>query len=1003
MKKIISATFTVFASAGLMFAATNDLTSLIQKGLFEEEANHNLAAAMRAYQAAVDGFDKDRQLDATAVFRLGECWRKLGKTNEANLQYQRVLREFPDQTNLTKLCSEYLGGASATVPSEAAPDVKAQEIETAYNNLKVKWALIEGELAMVTNMSRTDMENYFTTVKPDDALKAFEVASASAEADLNQITKSGFGPQSGEVLARKSNLDLYKREAAERVDALVRMLQLEADLLNQQSVSLRSLPNQSNLSAPVVAASTIPAPSAEDEEVRKIKEMIKNSPDLINGPGPDGGMTPLQMAVSDGNVTAAELLLANGAETGGTSRSIITTPLGMAADRGNKAMLELLLAKGADVNAADRGNSEQTPLHHAAAKGFKTVVEFLLAHKADVNARDRDSSTPLHVAARSGFRSVAELLITNQADVNARNKQASETPLFAAVAGNHLDLVQLLLANKAEVNAADKQGDAPLLEAVRRNQPEMAQILLAHKADVNTRNNQGWSPLFDAVNNNRTELVQLLLAGKADVNAAFKPGVTSLLLACSKSDIDLGLVKSLLQNGADTQAHIPDDGNSYNNISPGRHALDIALQTGRTNVLELLLASHADPNATSPWSAKTYSPMPPLIWTEMAMNNYPNAAESFKILLDHGADPDLADYNGKTPMILAVREGKIELIQELLDHHADVNKPDNDGKPPLAYVPTDNPQGPPGMGWQPGLPLQPAVIPGMATTPRGAVGPGADHQPVGATIKALLLKAGANEDFQRLGRIFITQKGTGSIGREIFRKDADSLNHYTLLELVAEVYQGSGKGAIAFPDLAHVIINRLKTGGAKEEIAVNLDEILSSGDCAKDPSLEWGDIVQIAQLDHLVNEDWSFSDEMRTNLANCLARKVEIIVKGQTTNLKLISPIATSYARFKAQAIGGHWMDNKSTIEYQMGEGRARFNAPSNPPTPALETFYLKSVVHQANVLLLSSDLTRAKVTRNGAPMTFNLEPASTPDFFWLRDGDIIEIPERDADAPATK
>jgi hypothetical protein len=91
-------------------------------------------------------------------------------------------------------------------------------------------------------------------------------------------------------------------------------------------------------------------------------------------------------------------------------------------------------------------------------------------------------------------------------------------------------------------------------------------------------------------------------------------------------------------------------------------------------------------------------------------------------------------------------------------------------------------------------------------------------------------------------------------------------------------------------------------------------------------------------------------------------------------------------------------------------------------------------VVHEANVLLLSSDLSRVKVTRHGAAMVFDLEaPAARPGgggggafgspvsilngrmpggfstlnedthAFWLRDGDIIEIPERDPKAPQIK
>src|SRR5512143_1139174 len=84
-------------------AATNNLTSLLQQGLFEEEANRNLDAAIASYQSLATQFDKDRQVAATAVFRLGECYRKLGKTNEAVLQYERIIREFPDQQTLATL------------------------------------------------------------------------------------------------------------------------------------------------------------------------------------------------------------------------------------------------------------------------------------------------------------------------------------------------------------------------------------------------------------------------------------------------------------------------------------------------------------------------------------------------------------------------------------------------------------------------------------------------------------------------------------------------------------------------------------------------------------------------------------------------------------------------------------------------------------------------------------------------------------------------------------
>src|SRR5580698_6719341 len=81
-------------------AQTNDLTSLLQQGLLEEQANRNLDAAIADYQSLATQYDKNRQVAATAIFRLGECYRMEGRTNEAAAQYQRILSNFSDQQTL---------------------------------------------------------------------------------------------------------------------------------------------------------------------------------------------------------------------------------------------------------------------------------------------------------------------------------------------------------------------------------------------------------------------------------------------------------------------------------------------------------------------------------------------------------------------------------------------------------------------------------------------------------------------------------------------------------------------------------------------------------------------------------------------------------------------------------------------------------------------------------------------------------------------------------------
>ena len=50
-------------------SAADEVTTALQKGLFEEEANQNLEAAIKAYQAVLERHDEQRKLASTALFR----------------------------------------------------------------------------------------------------------------------------------------------------------------------------------------------------------------------------------------------------------------------------------------------------------------------------------------------------------------------------------------------------------------------------------------------------------------------------------------------------------------------------------------------------------------------------------------------------------------------------------------------------------------------------------------------------------------------------------------------------------------------------------------------------------------------------------------------------------------------------------------------------------------------------------------------------------------------
>ena len=365
----------LITTAGLA-AVTNDITAELQKGLFEEEANHNLEAAIAAYQSVIAHYDKDRKLAATAIFRLAESFRKEGKTNEASVQYERVLREFPDQSTLTTLSSQNLimFGKTLTGPGPAGLSAASRQEQKRLYEEEIK-------------LAEKQLENQQMLLKagklggPDDLIPA--------QRDLLELKRKLAALDSGLVTA-------------------------EAGI--QQSAALTS---------------------SEAEEVKRIQEMIKNSPDLINARNFMNSATPLHKAAGAGQLVVAEFLLKNGAEIEAKDANE-QTPMHWAANAGRKGMAELLIKYKANVQAADRNGN--TPLHLAAENAMQSVAELLLENGADINAMNSKKATPLHVALANSFDSVAMFLIDHNADLsvvasdvsNRKGAHSFGTPLHVA-------------------------------------------------------------------------------------------------------------------------------------------------------------------------------------------------------------------------------------------------------------------------------------------------------------------------------------------------------------------------------------------------------------------------------------------------------------------------------------------------------------------------------------------------------------------------------------------
>jgi Tol biopolymer transport system component len=113
-------------------------SNLLQEAIHFDEVVGDLEAAITLYRRVADEFPTERSLAARALVRLGACYERLGD-EQARQAYERVIRDFADQGDLTTTASTRLAALDAAAtrvepsPSDgagaASRDVPLPEIE----------------------------------------------------------------------------------------------------------------------------------------------------------------------------------------------------------------------------------------------------------------------------------------------------------------------------------------------------------------------------------------------------------------------------------------------------------------------------------------------------------------------------------------------------------------------------------------------------------------------------------------------------------------------------------------------------------------------------------------------------------------------------------------------------------------------------------------------------------------------------------------------------------
>jgi hypothetical protein len=139
-------------------SAQDRMAESLRKGVVEEESKHNLTAAIQEYQAVLSQFGEARQTAATALFRMAESYRKLGKNDQAMAAYRRVTQEFADQSKLAEQSRSILIGTYNAAASEVASNKAQNQARQEYRSTLVEEvSLIEKKLQGVLQTRRTGM------------------------------------------------------------------------------------------------------------------------------------------------------------------------------------------------------------------------------------------------------------------------------------------------------------------------------------------------------------------------------------------------------------------------------------------------------------------------------------------------------------------------------------------------------------------------------------------------------------------------------------------------------------------------------------------------------------------------------------------------------------------------------------------------------------------------------------------------------------------------------
>ncbi len=296
--------------------------------------------------------------------------------------------------------------------------------------------------------------------------------------------------------------------------------------------------------------------------------------------------------------------------------------------------------------------------------GVAVVAACLLlaaACKSTPEKRDRDNtvgneSEKLITALETKDFAAAKAAL--KAKANPNEEYHFNRPWLFIALEHGFDWGELFYDNGADLDRHDYSGSSALLLMTDQRKYETMRWLLKRGANPNKPGIRGYSPLLLAYIHEDETSLKLLRSFNASED----------IFTYAVSGNATGL-KTLLESGA----------NPNEVRRNGASALAYAAGYGKVECVKVLLAFKADINWRDESMLRT-------ALLNVTLSDLPNKAEVVSTLIAGGADINLPDYQGMTPLLVAAQRQDNDIVKLLVDAGANVNAKSANGARALSYV-----------------------------------------------------------------------------------------------------------------------------------------------------------------------------------------------------------------------------------------------------------------------------------------------------------------------------